>query len=557
MSVFEGALGALTQAPVGRNRRVSSNEQPNWNDGNFDMTWLEPGEELEFPTLQGPGVINHMWMTSHSGGMNELNALSLRIYWDGRDAPDVEVPLGDFFATGERPAVVESMPVQVGPTGSLTCYWRMPFAESARIVVTNDNPARATGLYWIVDWVELDSLPPDTGHFCAKYRQEYPAVMGRDYLLADLKGRGQYIGTVMSFTLAQDGWFGEGDDFFYIDGEEIPSLQGTGTEDYFNDAWGYRPRTSAWFGQPRWQGHEAGDSGICYRWHVLDPVGFSESLKVTIEHKGNRAAAEEAWYIERPDFVSSIAYWYQIGEPTPFGDLPGYPERSAPWTACNLVSTVRDAAASVGSVDVQATGLFGGRPTLRWGDHGVGATMTLPFAVDEDGRYAVRLQAFRTADSGAYDIALDGDTALLGECLQADDFAEADLLLGTHDLSAGPHTITFTATDGGAEPTASLTIEALRWLKLPAEVDREPKTHNEAHFIRLGIGRGVYSYRLAYGELPTTLGSLVRAGVMLPRYLDDENGYALISRVEDGRFVVESTAPGGWTHAWTGRDARS
>jgi hypothetical protein len=234
---FRGPLGALVAPPTGRNRRISSNEQPNWNDGNMDRTWLQPGEVLEMPLLKGPGVITHIWFTSHSGLVNELNSLSLRIYWDGRKEPGVEAPLGEFFAVGQgKPAVVESVPVQVSPTGALTCYWRMPFAKSARIVIRNDNPDRGTGLYWQVDWRELDSLPPDTGYFHARYRQEYPAVMGRDYLIADLAGRGQYVGTVLSITLAQDGWFGEGDDFFYIDGEKIPSLQGTGSEDYFNDA---------------------------------------------------------------------------------------------------------------------------------------------------------------------------------------------------------------------------------------------------------------------------------------------------------------------------------
>src|SRR5579871_6786732 len=295
------------------------------------MTRLAPGEVFELPILEGPGVINHIWFTSHAGGVNELNALSLRIYWDGHPDPGVEVPLGDFFAVGQRPAVVESLPVQVSPTGSLTCYWRMPFTKSARIVIVNDNPNRASGLYWQVDWVQLDSLPAETPYFYAHYRQEYPAVMGQDYLIADIAGCGRYIGTVMNITMAQDGWFGEGDDFFYIDGEKIPSLQGTGSEDYFNDAWGFRPRTSLWFGQPRWSGWSAGDSGICYRWHVLDPVGFNHSLKVTMEHKGNRANAEEAWYIERPDFFSSIAFWYQIGEAKPFGSLPSWSERCVPW----------------------------------------------------------------------------------------------------------------------------------------------------------------------------------------------------------------------------------
>ncbi len=358
--LFRDMLGALTAPPTGRNRRVSSNEQPKWNDANLDMTWLQPGQVLELPVLEGPGVITHMWFTSHAGWANELNALSLRIYWDGRPEPGVEAPLGDFFAVGQgKPAVVESLPVQVSPTGALSCYWRMPFAKSARIVITNDNPDRGAGLYWQVDWVQLDSLPPDTSYFHAQYRQEYPAVMGRDYLIADLAGRGQFVGTVLSVTLAQDGWFGEGDDFFFVDGEKVPSLQGTGSEDYFNDAWGFRPRSSHWFGQPRWQGDRAGDSGVGYRWHVLDPVRFTKSLRLTIEHKGNDNDDLEGFYIERPDFFSSVAFWYQTGTPKPFGKLPPYPERRVPWQQQHLVRAFRQAhATGKAQVKVQTQGFF-------------------------------------------------------------------------------------------------------------------------------------------------------------------------------------------------------
>jgi len=149
---------------------------PKWNDANLDMNILPPGKSIEFPVLEGPGVITHIWMTSHAGRVNELNALSLRIYWDGRDEPAVEAPLGEFFAVGQgKPATVESVPVQVSPSGSLSCYWRMPFAKSARIVVSNDNPDRTTGLYWQVDWMELPEVPADTPYFHARYRQEYPA----------------------------------------------------------------------------------------------------------------------------------------------------------------------------------------------------------------------------------------------------------------------------------------------------------------------------------------------------------------------------------------------
>ncbi len=568
MALFRDWLGALTGPPRGRNRRISSNEQPNWFDGNFDMTRLAPGEVFELPVLHGPGVINHIWFTSHAGGVNELNALSLRVYWDGRQEPAVEVPLGEFFAVGQgTPAVVESVPVQVSPTGSLTCYWRMPFAVSARIVITNDNPDRATGLYWQVDWVEVDALPPQTSYFHARYRQEYPAVMGRDDLLADIEGCGHYIGTVMSVTMAQDGWFGEGDDFFYIDGEEVPSLQGTGSEDYFNDAWGFRARTSAWFGQPRWQGWKAGDAGVCYRWHVLDPIAFTKSLKVTIEHKGNREDPTEAWYIERPDYFNSIAFWYQTGEPKSSERVPAWSRRCVPWQNYQLVQAFRYAtveqAAGDGreqlespGVQVQTTGFFGGRPALLWQPGEAGARLTLPFPVAETGRQAVRLIGLQAPGYGCFEIDLDGTSVLTGIDFSARDETEIDLLLGTHTLNKGNHTISFRAVSTPTGQFGPIAVEMLRLLKLPPEVFRSVKNDNEAHFIRLGIGRATYAYRLAYGELPESLQAMVESGIMEPRYLMDENGFELISSRDEDHLVVESTAPKGWNHRWQGLDAR-
>ena len=562
MTLFSDLLGALATPPQGRNRRISSNEQPNWNDGNFDMTPLVPGQVLEMPVLKGPGVINHIWFTSHAGGVNELNALSLRIYWDGRDEPGVEVPLGEFFAVGQgKPAVVDSVPVQVSPTGSLTCYWRMPFAESARIVVTNDNSNRTSGLYWQVDWVEFDALPADTPYFHARYRQEYPAMMGRDYLIADIEGSGQYVGTVMSVALAQDGWFGEGDDFFYIDGEEVPSLQGTGSEDYFNDAWGFRTRNSLWFGQPRWQGWLAGDSGICYRWHVMDPVMFNKSLKVTMEHKGNRADPTEAWYIERPDFFNSVAYWYQTGLPKSFGELPPWSERCVPWENHLLVRAFREAVVTAGPrggalVEVHTTGFFGGRPALSWPNKYPDARLWLPFTVKEDGRYAVRLIALSAPEYGLFEIEIDGKKVLSSVNFASPEETETDLLLGTHALTAGSHSLTFRALQAVPGEARPLAVEMLKLLKLPPEANREVKNHNEAHFIRLGIGRATYAYRLAYGELPESLQVLVEFGIMEKRYLSDENGHALLSRREGEYLIVESTAPNGWTSRWLGADAR-
>jgi hypothetical protein len=558
--LFRDPLGVLSAPPVGRNRRISSNEQPEWNNANLDMTWLQPGEVLEMPLLEGPGVITHIWFTSHAGWANELNALSIRIYWDGRKEPGVEAPLGDFFAVGQgKPAVVESVPVQVSPTGALTCYWRMPFAKSARIVISNDNPDRGTGLYWQVDWVKLDRLPPETGYFHARYRQEHPAAKG-DYVIADLAGRGQYVGTVMSITLAQDGWFGEGDDYFFIDGEKVPGLQGTGSEDYFNDAWGFRPRSSHWFGQPRWQGDHAGDSGVAYRWHVLDPVGFTKSLRVAIEHKGNAENDLDFFYLERPDFLSSVAFWYQVGEPKAFGRLPPWRERRIPWQQQHMVRAFRKAQSTgAAKVEVQAQGFFGSRPLLAWPNTSIGARLTVPFTVDEEGRYAVRLTALAGPNYGRYGIRID-DAEVCQVDFHAADEDELDLPLCTRVLSKGTHQLTFQATDssvaGGPPVARPLAIEMLRLLKLPPEAKREIKTKNEAHFVRLGIGRSLYAYRLAYGELPDSLATLVRSGIMPARYLNDENGLPLKNWREGDFLIVKSPAAGGWEHRWQGLDPR-
>jgi hypothetical protein len=404
--------------------------------------------------------------------------------------------------------------------------------------------------------MQLDDLPPETPYFYARYRQEYPAVAGHDYLLADLTGLGWYVGTVMSVTLGQSGWFGEGDDFFYIDGEQVPSLQGTGSEDYFNDAWGFRVRTGPWFGQPRWQGETPGDSGVCYRWHLPDPVYFAKSLKVEIEHRGNRDESEDGFFLERPDFFSSVAYWYQTGEPkTTFRPLPGWHERRVPWEQVHLVKSFRYARnTGDAKVQVQTQGFFGARPVLLWPNREAGAMLTLPFKLSQDGYFAVRLTAASGPNNGLYDILLDGKKVLTAD-FRASEEGELDLVLGTRELSKGSHLISFAAGDD-AMRVGPLGVEVLRFLKLPPEAERTEKTHHEAHFIRLGIGRALYAYRLAFDALPDSLETLVEKGFMTDRYLRDENNLPLKAWREGDTMVVESPGKDHWKHSWQGFDAR-
>jgi hypothetical protein len=285
-------------------------------------------------------------------------------------------------------------------------------------------------------------------------------------------------------------------------------------------------------------------------------VNFEESLKVTMEHKGNRDVPEEAWYIERPDYFNSVAFWYQTGLPKPFGELPPWPDRNVPWENHHLVRAYRHAETLGAPLEVQTSGFFGGRPNLFWPNASAEGRLTLPFTVAEAGRYAVRLIAFTSHDYGAFDVELDGAAVRRGVEFRADEGEELDLLLGIHELWAGEHTLSFTASTAKGREPGYLGLEVLKLLKLPPEADREVKNENEAHFIRLGIGRAVYAYRLAYDELPESLEALIEAGMMEERYLRDENGHPILARREGEVFHTESTAPDGWKMDWRGLDAR-
>jgi hypothetical protein len=203
-------------------------------------------------------------------------------------------------------------------------------------------------------------------------------------------------------------------------------------------------------------------------------------------------------------------------------------------------------------VRISTEGMFGGRPNLVWPNDRPGASLTIPFPVAEPGRHAVRLTGWGGPGGGVFDVLLDDRPASMGVDFGAEP-GELDLLLGTHELAAGEHSLTFRAQ---AERLGSLGIEFVRTLKLPPEAVREVKTHNEAHFYRLGIGRAVYAYRLAFDRLPASLDELASMGLLDAMYLHDENGHPLVSRVEGGRFVVRSLAPNGWEHGWFGLDAR-
>jgi len=190
----------------------------------------------------------------------------------------------------------------------------MPFQKSARITATNEGTLTVGAFYYYIDYRELTELPSDTPCFHAQYRQEIPCQPLKNYLFLDATGHGHYVGCNLSILQRAMGWWGEGDDMIYVDGEKTPSLYGTGSEDYFSDAWGMREDENPFYGCPLQEpDFKTGSKATVYRFHVPDPIPFKKSIRVTIEHGHAN---------DRSDYFSSVAYWYQSEPHKPFPALP-------------------------------------------------------------------------------------------------------------------------------------------------------------------------------------------------------------------------------------------
>jgi hypothetical protein len=431
-----------------RTMRASSSD-PDWRNGNGDSRPIPPGDTLTLADVQGPGEITHIWFTINDRERGYPRLLVLRMYWDGEKTPSVECPVGDFFGIGHGLDVpFDSLPVRVSSNGrGRNCYWPMPFRKSARITITNEGHERCGSFYYYVDWRQLPRLANNTAYFHAMYRQEFPAVMGRNYLIADIAGRGHYVGTVLSCRQRTPGWWGEGNDHFFIDGEQEPSLRGTGTEDYFCDGWGFRQQAGAFYGAPLVEGGDSGSRTSAYRWHIPDPVVFTQSLRLEIEHKGQAEHPDgtKSGFEERADDLSSVAFWYQTEPHKPFLPLPvGYARLYHDFT--NIIvgeSLLPGAKATEGELGPQELGMGSGGAQLWWRPTKAGQEMTLSFDVNETGHYELALLLTHAADYGTYQVELDGkpigakpqDLFGSGITIKEHSFAPQELETGKHMLT--------------------------------------------------------------------------------------------------------------------------
>jgi hypothetical protein len=336
----------------------------------------------------------------------------------------------------------------------------MPFRKSARITVTNESDQPCRSFYYYLDWQKHPTLPTGTAYFHAMYRQEHPCVMGRNYLLADIHGRGHYVGTIQSVYMMSGGWYGEGDDFFFIDGEAEPSLRGTGTEDYFCDGWGLREQDGPFYGAPLWEGMKAGDRGTAYRFHLTDPVVFTKSLRVEIEHKGWMSADETTTgkvegHVERDDDFATVAFWYQQGQPKRFAELPPLKDRKLP-----EIDTIHEgkellAAAKTesGAASLQGGDQWTGEGQVFFQGEKPGAWLELRFDVATEEFRRLVVPITRSYDFGIYRILLDGKPVGDPLDLYSPKIEVHEQSLGDLTLSKGEHVIRLECT--GKNPLSS------------------------------------------------------------------------------------------------------
>jgi hypothetical protein len=299
-------MAALSTSQTYSAARVSSY---NREGGPRDNFWIPTtGEEITLADIKGPGAITHIW-TTHRGGGHDL---ILRMYWEGSLQPSVEAPIGDFYgvAMGVN-APLNSIPIQVSSDGrARNCWWYMPFNESARITVSapysEENAKReSVSLYFYIDYHIFAKPIEDIHYFHARFMETDPTERGKPVLLAEAEGDGHFVGLIMGHRGRTPGWFGEGDDIITVDGKV--SFLGTGTEDYFCDAWGFRVFSDLYHGVPYLEERGVGQRLSAYRFHILDPIPFRKSFRFEIEHW--------PWITPLPNtgrgYYSSVSFWYQ------------------------------------------------------------------------------------------------------------------------------------------------------------------------------------------------------------------------------------------------------
>lgn len=289
---------------------------------------IGPNETFTLAEIEGPGAIQQIWMTP----TGEWRKTIIRFYWDDEKEPSVECPIGDFFCSGWGVySPLSSLAVCVNPGSAFNCYWQMPFRKKCKITMENIDPNNEMRVYYQINYT-LTEVPEDAAYFHAQFRRSNPNMTSDHVLVDEIKGKGQYVGTYIAWQVNNNGWWGEGEIKFFMDGDKkFPTICGTGTEDYFCGSYNFENKTTHQYEEfttPYAGLHQIiRPDGVyrsqqrfgMYRWHILDPIRFDKDLKVTIQDLGWR---NDGRYLDQKSDISSVAFWYQTEPHAKFPVLP-------------------------------------------------------------------------------------------------------------------------------------------------------------------------------------------------------------------------------------------
>jgi len=339
----ERGMGSRVELEDGSAKKAAAQLGKGWKVNPYIV--VQPGETITLGAADGPGVINHIWMTI--GNTVEYRDVILRIYWDDEANASVESPVGDFFASGWGQGAepqIGSGPVVVNSRSGFNSFWQMPFRKGFRITAENTSDEKFN-IYYQIDY-SLADVPSNAAYFHAQFRMANPHAFKEPYTIVDgIKGKGHYVGTYLGHAAFSPGWWGEGEVKFYIDGDtDYPTINGTGEEDYFLGSYSYRRRREngvryevnysgeyagfyATRTHPReeYMSDEAERRYGQYRWHIVDPIRFKSDLKVTIQSLGWEIEERKfsGHYLPLRDHLASVAFWYQTEPHQVFPELPG------------------------------------------------------------------------------------------------------------------------------------------------------------------------------------------------------------------------------------------
>ncbi|OJV44379.1 MAG: hypothetical protein BGO29_13705 [Bacteroidales bacterium 36-12] len=291
---------------------------------------IAPNETFVMAEIEGPGAIQHIWMTPTGNWRYSI----IRIYWDDEKEPSVECPVGDFFCMGwGEYAPLSSLAVCVNPGSAFNCYWTMPFRKKCKITMENVNEHDPMTLYYQIDYA-LTDVPDDAAYFHAQWRRSNPNTTSDYTVIDNIKGKGHFVGMYMAWQVNNNGWWGEGEVKFFIDGDtKFPTICGTGTEDYFCGSYNFdRNGKYTEFCTPY--------AGLCqvirpdgtyrsqqrfglYRFHIVDPIRFDKNLKITMQDLGWRHGGR---YLPQKSDIASVTFWYQTEPHAKFPTLPKWQE---------------------------------------------------------------------------------------------------------------------------------------------------------------------------------------------------------------------------------------